>query len=78
MEAFECIYVEWVDAMAECDWEEITESRIHKCRSLGFLVYEDELTLCIASVVSAEDRMSNAKIHIPKAWITKEKRIKID
>jgi hypothetical protein len=74
---FECIYLEWNDAVAEADWEEVTEATLFRCKTLGFVVAENDEAICVAAVVSEADRQSNAKIHIPKAWITLEKRLKM-
>jgi hypothetical protein len=65
----ELIYVEWFDAVAECEWSEVKKAEAHPCRSMGFIVAETDDVICIASTVSFKE--SNAKIHIPKGWITK-------
>ena len=78
MAKFKCIYLEWEDAVAAADWEEVTEVALFKCKTLGFVVSENDKAICVAAVVSEEDNQSNAKIHIPKAWITLEKRLNID
>mgnify|MGYP001592773627 CR=1 FL=1 len=78
MAKFKCIYLEWEDAVAAADWEEVTEAALFKCKTLGFVVSENDKAICVAAVVSEEDNQSNAKIHIPKAWITLEKRLNID
>jgi hypothetical protein len=78
MAKFECIYLEWEDAVAEADWGEVTEAGLFKCKTLGFVVAENDKAICVAAVVSEEDNQCNAKIHIPKAWITVEKRLNMD
>jgi len=78
MAKFKCIYLEWEDAVAAADWEEVTEAALFKCKTLGFVVSENDKAICVTDVVSEEDNQSNAKIHIPKAWITLEKRLNID
>jgi len=75
---FECIYLEWNDAVDEAEWAEVEEAELFKCKTLGFVVAENEIAICVAAVVSEADNQSNAKIHIPKAWITLEKRIKLE
>jgi hypothetical protein len=74
---FECIYLEWNDAVAEAEWAEVEEAELFKCKTLGFVVAENDEAICVAAVVSEADKQSNAKIHIPKAWITLEKRLKM-
>jgi len=68
----ECIYLEWVDAVADSGWEETKKPELHDCYTLGFIVAEDDRAICVASVISKKE--SNAKMHIPKAWISKEIR----
>mgnify|MGYP001170566052 FL=1 len=78
MQKFEGVYLEWEDAVAAADWEEVTEAALFKCKTLGFVVSENDKAICVAAVVSEEDNQSNAKIHIPKAWITFEKRLNVN
>jgi hypothetical protein len=78
MQKFEGVYLEWEDAVATADWEEVTEAALFKCKTLGFVVSENDKAICVAAVVSEEDNQSNAKIHIPKAWITFEKRLNVN
>ena len=35
MAKFKCIYLEWEDAVAAADWEEVTEAALFKCKTLG-------------------------------------------
>jgi hypothetical protein len=74
--AIECAYVEWVDAVADAGWEETNAPETHLCRTLGFIVAEDDKAICVASAISFKE--SNAKIHIPKGWIEKIKRFKLN
>jgi hypothetical protein len=67
-----CIYIEWVDAVADSGWEETKKPELHDCYTLGFIVAEDDKAICVASAISKKE--SNAKMHIPKAWIVKEVR----
>lgn len=70
------LYVEWVDASAGSSWEKISEvDGIYDCRSLGFLIKEDNKQLVLAAAVSKDE--CNASIAIPKAWIRKRKVIKL-
>jgi hypothetical protein len=70
------VYVEWVDAVADVEWEENVKAEIHPCKSIGWIVNETKDALCIACTVSMDS--SNARMHIPKAWITKRKVINIE
>jgi len=68
----ECIYIEWVDAVADAGWEETKKPELHDCFTLGFIVAEDKDAICVAAAISKKE--SNAKINIPKAWIKKQVR----
>ena len=70
------MYIEWVDAVSDGGWEEDIKVDIHPVRTVGFLVSESKDGICLASTVSGE--MTNARMHIPKAWITKRKVIKFE
>jgi hypothetical protein len=70
------VYVEWVDAVADIEWQDNVKAEIHPCKSIGWVVDENKDALCIACTVSMES--SNARIHIPKAWITKRKVITVE
>jgi hypothetical protein len=76
LDSSKAIYVQWVDAVADSGWEDEVKAEIHLCHTIGFLVSETADALCIASTVSKED--SNARMHIPKAWIKKRKVIKVE
>jgi hypothetical protein len=65
------VYIEWQDAVAVSDWEEVREAELFKCKTVGFVVAESDSAICVAAVVSDEDKQSNSKIHIPKAWVDK-------
>lgn len=70
------VYVEWVDAVADAGWATTTKAEIHECVTVGFLVDESKDALCIASTLSMND--TNARMHIPKAWVKKRRRIVIE
>jgi hypothetical protein len=70
------VYVEWVDAVSDGGWEDNVKVDIHPVRTVGFIVDENKDGICLASTLSHE--MSNARMHIPKAWITKRKVIKLE
>jgi hypothetical protein len=65
------IQVKWIDAVADSGWEEKTKAEIHHCLTVGFLIDETDEALCIASTWS--HNQTNARIHIPKAWIKDRK-----
>lgn len=67
------IQVKWIDAVADSGWEEKTKAEIHHCITVGFLIDETDEALCIASTWS--HNQTNARIHIPKAWIKDRKVI---
>jgi len=69
-------YIHWVDAVADCEWETDVKAEIHDCYTVGFIVNETEEAICIASTVSDKD--SNARMHIPKAWIKERKAVKFE
>ena len=70
------VYVEWVDAVADAGWTANPKAEIHPCVTVGFLVDESKDALCIASTISIND--TNARMHIPKAWIKNKRRIVIE
>lgn len=69
-------YIHWVDAVADCEWQTDVKAEIHDCFTVGFIVSETEDAICIASTVSDKD--SNARMHIPKAWIKERKAVKFE
>jgi hypothetical protein len=70
------VYVEWVDAVADCEWKENVDAEIHACRSIGWVVSETDDAICLANTISMES--SNARIHIPKSWIKNRKSITLE
>lgn len=70
------VYIEWVDAVSDGGWEDDVKVDIHPVRTVGYLITETNDGICLASTISGE--MTNARMHIPKAWITKRKEIKIE
>lgn len=69
-------YLHWVDAVADVEWEADVKADVHDCFTVGFIVDETTDAICIASTVS--DRDSNARMHIPKAWIKERKEVKFE
>jgi hypothetical protein len=69
-------YIEWVDAVADVEWEENVKAEVHLCHSIGWVIDETADALCIASTVSLDN--SNARMHLPKAWIKVRKDIDIE
>lgn len=74
LESSKIVYVEWVDAVSDGGWEDNVKVDIHPVCSIGFLIAETKEGICLASTVSKDN--SNARMHIPKAWITKRKTIR--
>lgn len=74
LESSTIVYVEWVDAVSDGGWEDSVKVDIHPVCTIGFLIAETKEGICLASTVSGDN--SNARMHIPKAWITKRKNIK--
>lgn len=76
LETAKLVYVEWVDAVSDGGWEDSVKVDIHAVKTVGFLIAETKDGICLASTVSGDN--SNARMHIPKAWIVKRKVIKIE
>ena len=72
----EIVYIEWVDALSDCGWEDDVKPNVHPVLSMGFVVSEDDSAICIAAALSHEQ--SNSRLHIPKGWITKMKRVRLN
>lgn len=70
------VYVEWVDAVSDGGWEDNVKVDIHAVKTVGFLIAETKDGICLASTISGDN--SNARMHIPKAWIVKRKVIKLE
>lgn len=74
--ASKLVYVEWVDAVSDGGWEDNVKVDIHAVKTVGFLIAETKDGICLASTISGDN--SNARMHIPKAWIVKRKVIKLE
>lgn len=70
------VYIEWVDAVADVGWEAATKAEIHPCYSVGYVIDETPEALCLALTWS--HNQTNARMHIPKAWIKNRKVIKLE
>jgi hypothetical protein len=70
------VVVHWVDAVSDGGWEEDEKPDIHHVVTAGFIVSETKDAICIASTVSGT--FTNARMHIPKAWIKNRKVIKLE
>ena len=66
------VQVSWIDAVADVGWEAKTKAEIHHCITVGYLVDETDEALCLASTWSIDQ--TNARMHIPKAWIKNRDR----
>ena len=70
------VYLEWVDAVADLGWEANCKAELHHCHTVGYIVDETKEAICIAATWSTT--MSNARMHIPKAWIIKRKALNFE
>jgi len=70
------VYLEWVDAVADLGWEANCKAELHHCHTVGYIIDETKDAICVAATWSLT--MSNARMHIPKAWITKRKVINLE
>jgi hypothetical protein len=69
------VLVEWLDALAQGEWHEPKREDL-QCKSVGFVVYEDDQQIELAGTVT--DGMCNNSITIPKQMIVKRKVIKLE
>ena len=69
------VQIEWIDAVADSGWEAKVSAAIHHCTTVGFLVDETDEAICLASTWSIDQ--TNARMHIPKAWI-KNRKVLLD
>ena len=76
MDSSKLVVIHWVDAVSDGGWEEDEKPDIHHVITAGFIVSETKDAICIASTVSGT--FTNARMHIPKAWIKSRKVIKLE
>jgi hypothetical protein len=69
------VVIEWLDALAQGEWHEPKREDL-QCKSVGFVVYEDEQQIELAGTIT--DGMCNNSITIPKQMIVKRKVIKLE
>ena len=69
------VLVEWLDALAQGEWHEAKREDL-KCKSIGFVVYEDNEQIELAGTIT--EGMCNNSITIPKMMITKRKEVKLE
>lgn len=69
-------YIQWVDAVADVEWQEDVKAEVHLCHTIGWVIDETVDAICIASTVSMDN--SNARMHIPKQWIKIRKDVSIE
>ena len=69
------VVIEWLDALAQGEWHEPKREDL-QCKSVGFVVYEDEQQIELAGTIT--DGMCNNSITIPKQMIVKRKVIKVE
>lgn len=68
--------IHWKDAVADAGWEIDVFPNTHDCITAGFLVSENDEAMVLASTVSGTS--TNARMHIPKAWILHREEINIE
>lgn len=71
------LYVEWVDSAAVGSW--MNEAGLQEpdlCRTVGWVVKEDDTWLWLAATVQFGDPDFCQRITIPKVAITKRRRLK--
>lgn len=76
MDTTKLVVIQWVDAVSDGGWEEHEKPDIHEVVTAGYIVSETKDAICIASTVSGT--FTNARMHIPKAWIKTRKVIKLE
>lgn len=76
MDTTKLVVIHWVDAVSDGGWEEHEKPDIHQVVTAGYIVSETKDAICIASTVSGT--FTNARMHIPKAWIKTRKVIKLE
>ena len=75
LDSAKLVLVEWLDALAQGEWHEAKREDL-RCKSIGFVVYEDDEQLELAGTIT--DGMCNNSITIPKKMLTKRKEIKLE
>ena len=76
MDTTKLVVIQWVDAVSDGGWEEHEKPDVHEVMTAGYIVSETKDAICIASTVSGT--FTNARMHIPKAWIKSRKVIKLE
>lgn len=75
------LYVEWVDSCSNTGrvWKsrENTKRDVAKCVTLGFIVEENDRFITIASSTDPDHEDYAGEMTIPKAAITKRRRVKL-
>lgn len=75
MTRFPLVYVEWIDAVSAARWCPVDELTADPspCRTVGWIVKENDQALCLAQTMSGEtsetDESVLGRLVIPKAWI---------
>lgn len=75
LDSTKLVLVEWLDALAQGEWHEAKREDL-KCKTVGFLVFEDDEQIELAGTITAG--MCNNSITIPKKMLTKIKEIKVE
>jgi hypothetical protein len=70
------VYLEWVDAVASSGWQIKGTGALAKCKSVGFMTYENADEVHLAAAIGEND--CNAVMIIPKSWISNWTEIDIE
>lgn len=71
------IYIKWIDAVADAEWQQKDEyEKPHICETVGYVQKKTKEYYVVASTISGDH--TNARITIPNKWILQIKNVKID
>lgn len=79
--SFDLYYFEWFDATSVDEWTDIfdlMQAPAHTIKTVGFVINEDEETLCLAMNYDEDAETASCVMYIPKSIITKRHRILLD
>ena len=74
------VLITWHDAVANHGWDDIGRAdKPHRCRSIGFIAYEDDDYVTVAATVGGTDgeTQTNNRMSIPKGWIIDRTKLDI-
>jgi len=72
------VKVDWIDSETHMGWESAAEfmDKLNTVTTVGYLVYENEEQITIASSYDPEAEHYNSVIRIPKVCVTNREEIK--